>query len=115
LLKHIKTPGLNLEGVFKKVRIDLTEMRKSNPKLNMVPVEENKLTTEFFFVPANDPKIPQADTKPIEKSEAALYRKLPPHIVAIQLNTLTAEGTAMIRVNNTNILEIKGFRPVMYM
>jgi hypothetical protein len=61
MLKHMKTPGLNLEGVFKKVRIDLTEMRKSNPRLNMVPVEENKLTTEFYFVPAKEEEIPRID------------------------------------------------------
>ena len=65
-------------------------------------------------IPVKPPEI-NMDTKPIENKLAELIRILPPQIVAIQLNTFTAEGTAMIRVNKINILAIKGFIPVMYM
>jgi gliding motility-associated-like protein len=53
-LKHINTPGLKIEDLFKRIRIDLIELRKNNPQINQEPVEMNKLTTEFYFVPEKD-------------------------------------------------------------
>ena len=80
------SPGLRIEDVFKRVRVDLAELKRSNPQIAQEPVELNKLTTEFFFVPVNDPKIPQADTKPIEnKKELAILKILS-----------TADGTIKI-------------------
>ena len=85
-LKHVNTPGLKIEDLFKRIRIDLIELRKSNPQINQEPVEMNKLTTEFYFVPAKDAKIPQADTKPVEnKNELATLKILS-----------TADGTIKI-------------------
>ena len=51
------------------------------------------------------------DTNPIANKLAGLNRILPPYKVAIQLNTLTAEGTAIIKVNMTKKFEMKGFTP----
>jgi hypothetical protein len=67
-LKHMKTPGLKLEDVFKEVRIDLTEMRRLNPKINQVPEEATKLTTNFYFVPAKDGIITKPQTTPEVKN-----------------------------------------------
>jgi len=47
LLKHMATPGLEIEKVFKKVRIDV--LRSSNKK--QVPWESSSLTGEFYFNP----------------------------------------------------------------
>jgi hypothetical protein len=53
-LKHMKSPGLKIEDVFKRVRIDLEELKINNPQLTQEPVEMNKLTTNFYFVPSKD-------------------------------------------------------------
>jgi hypothetical protein len=45
------------------------------------------------------------------KEEAELNRILPPYKVAIQLNTFTADGTAMISVKITKKFEMNGFTP----
>ena len=55
------------------------------------------------------------ETKPIPNRLAAVNLIFPPNKVAIQLNTLTAEGTAIINVNTTKKLDIKGFTPDMNM
>jgi hypothetical protein len=55
-LKHIKTAGLKIEDIFKRVRTDLLEMKKNNPNLSQEPVEMNKLMNDFYFVPANSLK-----------------------------------------------------------
>jgi len=47
LLKHMATPGLEIEKVFKKVRIDV--LRSSNKK--QVPWESSSLIGEFYFNP----------------------------------------------------------------
>jgi formylglycine-generating enzyme required for sulfatase activity len=47
LLKHMTTPGLEIEKVFKKVRIDV--LRSSNKK--QVPWESSSLIGEFYFNP----------------------------------------------------------------
>ncbi len=44
LLKHIKTKGLEIEKVFKRVRIDLKQ------KGGQDPVEINQLTKDFYFL-----------------------------------------------------------------
>jgi uncharacterized caspase-like protein len=46
LLKYINTPGLTLEEVFKKVRIEVSA--ESNGR--QIPWENNSLTGDFFFV-----------------------------------------------------------------
>jgi hypothetical protein len=48
-------------------------------------------------IPVKPPEI-NIETKPIENKLAELKRKLDPYIVVIQLNTFTADGTAMINV-----------------
>ena len=50
-------------------------------------------------------------TKPILYNIGAFNLILPPNKVAIQLNTFTAEGTAMMSVNITKKLEMNGFTP----
>ena len=47
LLEHMKTPGLKLEEVFKRVRSDV--QRESNDQ--QVPWDSSSLTGDFFFVP----------------------------------------------------------------
>jgi hypothetical protein len=105
MLKHMKTPGLNLEGVFKKVRIDLTEMRKLNPKLNMVPVEENKLTTEFYFVPAREGENPEPDTKPGNVNTELATLK----IFSTADGTIKIDGVqkGSIKANDVKIYDLK--------
>jgi tetratricopeptide (TPR) repeat protein len=44
LLKHIKTPGLTIEQVFKRVRIDLKKQGGQEP------IESTKLTQDFYFI-----------------------------------------------------------------
>jgi hypothetical protein len=72
-LKHINTPGLKIEDLFKRIRIDLIELRKNNPQINQEPVEMNKLTTEFYFVPLNNKK---PDPKPNEINSATARLKI---------------------------------------
>jgi uncharacterized caspase-like protein len=72
-LKHINTPGLKIEDLFKRIRIDLIELRKNNPQINQEPVEMNKLTTEFYYVPLNNKK---PDPKPNEINSATARLKI---------------------------------------
>ena len=65
-------------------------------------------------IPVKPPEM-NSETKPMPKRLALVNRILPPYRVAIQLNTFTAEGTAMIRVKITKKLEMKGFTPDMNM
>jgi hypothetical protein len=51
------------------------------------------------------------DTKPIANSIGVFNLILPPYNVVIQLNTFTADGTAIIKVNTTKKLDIIGFTP----
>ena len=51
------------------------------------------------------------ETKPMANKEAEFKRIFPPYNVAIQLNTFTAEGTAMMSVNNTKKLDMNGLTP----
>jgi formylglycine-generating enzyme required for sulfatase activity/uncharacterized caspase-like protein len=53
-LKHMLTPGLELEDIFKRIRIELKELAKNNKQLIQEPVEVNKLTGDFYFVPSNN-------------------------------------------------------------
>jgi uncharacterized caspase-like protein len=46
LLKYINTPGLTLEEVFKKVRIEVS----SDSNGQQIPWENNSLTGDFFFI-----------------------------------------------------------------
>jgi len=55
------------------------------------------------------------ETNPIEKSIGVFNLISPPYSVVIQLNTFTADGTAMIKVNTTKKLEINGFTPAINM
>ena len=47
LLKHITTPGLTLERVFKQVRMDVQQASNSR----QVPWDSSSVTGDFFFVP----------------------------------------------------------------
>src|SRR5680860_414799 len=69
--------------------------------------------TEF---PINNPVNPpdmNTDTNPIANKEALLNRIFPRNIVDSQLNTFTAEGTAMIKVNVVKMLDRNGFTPAI--
>ncbi len=64
------------------------------------------------MMPVRPPEM-KSDTKPIEKSIAEVNRMLPRQSVAIQLNTFTADGTAMMSVRNIKMDPRNGFIPVM--
>ena len=53
------------------------------------------------------------ETNPLANSIAEVNRMFPLYKVEIQLNTFTADGTAMIKVNITKKFEINGFTPDM--
>ena len=66
-------------------------------------------------LPRNKPVSPpemNSDTNPIAKSIGGLNRIFPRHIVVSQLNTFTAEGTAISNVSNTKIDPRNGLIPV---
>lgn len=48
LVKHVATPGLPIEGVFKRVRVDVLERTGNRQE----PWEASSLTGDFFFFPA---------------------------------------------------------------
>ena len=50
LIRHMKSPGLKLEEVFKKVRTDV--QKKSSDK--QVPWDASSLTGDFYFVPPTE-------------------------------------------------------------
>src|SRR5579871_3445966 len=52
------------------------------------------------------------DTKPIANSIPTVNLRLPRHMVVIQLNTFTADGTAINNVKSTNIEPRNGLIPV---
>ena len=61
-------------------------------------------------IPVKPPEI-NIETNPILNKQADVNLMLPPYNVAIQLNTFTADGTAIINVKTTKKLEINGFTP----
>ena len=73
LLKHMKTPGLKLEEVFKLVRSDV--QRESNDK--QVPWDSSSVTGEFFFLePKNkEEEILRKREEEIRRKEEEILRK----------------------------------------
>ena len=65
-------------------------------------------------IPVNPP-VMKSETNPIANNIPGVSRRFPFHRVVIQLNTLTAEGTAMINVETTKIEATNGFNPVTNM
>src|SRR5690606_10998393 len=63
-------------------------------------------------IPVSPPDI-NMETKPIANSIGTLSLKLPRYRVPIQLNTFTADGTAIINVKTTKKLEINGLTPAI--
>ncbi len=59
LLTHMRTPGLKLEDVFKRVRADV--QRESNDK--QVPWDSSSVTGDFFFVPPVEEVVVSAPTE----------------------------------------------------
>jgi len=55
------------------------------------------------------------DTNPMALSIGTWKRRLPRHIVPSQLNTLTADGTAISSVETMNVDPSVGFMPLMNM
>ena len=53
------------------------------------------------------------ETKPTANKDAGLYLMFALYIVVIQLNTFTADGTAIINVKITKKFEINGFTPAI--
>jgi hypothetical protein len=65
LLEHMKTPGLKLEEVFKRVRSDV--QRESNDK--QVPWDSSSVTGDFFFVPPNNSNVVSAPANNSQNSD----------------------------------------------
>src|SRR5207245_10553600 len=63
----------------------------------------------------DSPPITNIATNAVALSIGTWNCRLPRHIVPIQLNTLTAEGTAMIRVDTMNDEPSVGFIPLTNM
>src|SRR5213594_3001120 len=63
----------------------------------------------------DNPPITNIATKPTAFSIGTWKCRLPRHIVPIQLNTLMADGTAMIRVDTMNVDPNVGFIPLTNM
>src|SRR5204862_7365383 len=61
------------------------------------------------------PPIVNIDTNPIALSIGSWKCRLPRHIVPSQLNTFTADGTAMSSVDTMNVDPSVGFMPLMDM
>jgi hypothetical protein len=64
LLEHMKTPGLKLEDVFKRVRSDV--QRESNDQ--QVPWDSSSVTGDFFFVPPAEEFAPIIESEPVVPS-----------------------------------------------
>ena len=65
LLEHMKTPGLKLEEVFKRVRSDV--QRESNDQ--QVPWDSSSVTGDFFFVPPNNSNVVSAPANNSQNSD----------------------------------------------
>ena len=75
LLKHMNTPGLKLEDVFKQVRVDV--QRESGNK--QVPWDSSSVTGEFYFMPvaAAPPSVATVDLGDLrEQAEATTRERL---------------------------------------
>ena len=68
LVAHLATPGLKLEEVFKRVRVDV--QRESMGK--QVPWDSSSVTGDFFFVRGNPPSVP-----PLAKGGWGGFLKIP--------------------------------------
>ncbi len=66
------------------------------------------------MIPVKPPEM-KSDTKAIANIIAVVKRMLPLHRVANQLNTFTADGTAIISVRNMKTDPRNGFIPVTNM
>jgi len=75
LLKHMRTPGLKLEDVFKEVRIDVRHESGGH----QVPWDSSTLTGDFYFVPPADapPAVASLDLGDLqEQADAAEQARL---------------------------------------
>ena len=79
LISHMRTPGLKLEEVFKKVRADV--QRESNGK--QVPWDASSVTGDFYF--ASLEKTVTPDYVPGETSASVAVVAAPPETSGLQL------------------------------
>ena len=66
LVRHMNTPGLKLEEVFKRVRADVQE-KSGNAQ---VPWDASSLTGDFFFIPAEGKSSPDQVASSTQPTEA---------------------------------------------
>ena len=78
LLKALEVPGLKVEDVFKRVRVNVTRVTSNQ----QVPWESSSLTGDFYFVPDDRPMIAQNEAlKAVDEErkrrdeEAKLFRQ----------------------------------------
>ncbi len=73
LLKHITTPGLTLERVFKQVRMDVQQASNSR----QVPWDSSSVTGDFFFVPpvAAPPAVTLLELDDLQREARAAERE----------------------------------------
>ena len=86
LISHMRTPGLKLEEVFKKVRADV--LRASNGK--QVPWDASSVTGDFYF--ASLEKTGSPDYVPGKTSVSVAVVAAPPQTSGLQLETLIKQA-----------------------
>ena len=64
LLRHITTPGLEIDGLMKRVRREVYEATRQD----QLPWTNSALLGEFYFVPPTEGTSPQAALPPAEPS-----------------------------------------------
>ncbi|MCK5658900.1 MAG: caspase family protein, partial [Alphaproteobacteria bacterium] len=85
LMKHMMTPGLSIEEMFKNVRLNV--MNTSNKA--QVPWESSSMTGDFYFIPGDMPKKARTKSSPPVPS-------LVPH----ERFYLASKGTGYIKKSN---------------
>ena len=85
LMKHMMTPGLSIEEMFKNVRLNV--MNATNKA--QVPWESSSMTGDFYFIPEDMPKKPRTKSSPPAPS-------LVPH----ERFYLASKGTGYIKKSN---------------
>ncbi len=93
LLRYMKTPGLDLEDIFKSVRASVVAL--SNKK--QVPWEHSSVVSDFYFV---DPRLPRIDascnnengTRTVETGDATSFELRNESSAVVELYWLDREG-----------------------
>jgi hypothetical protein len=101
LLKHITTPGISVEEIFKRIRVDF----KENKTRSQMPFEMSTLENDFYFLPVSEMKN-RIDSESNEDYIEAEIRYIPQFNCNLNI-TISLGAYNFIPVGNNYRIKVK--------